>query len=103
MRTTWKLFNDKIKPLGFLISLVVLLFCSPVMSETTRSLSVEEKQFLNRFLNKKFWYGVYLEKEKFGHLYYDLYLDQKDQKEVIVYETATTEKTFMEEESIKNE
>ena len=62
----------KTKPLTFLISLAVLLFCSPAMSETTRSLSDEENQFLNRFLNKKFCYGLYLEKEKFGHLYYDL-------------------------------
>ena len=88
----------KAKPLTFLISLAVLLFCSPAMSETTRSLSDEENQFLNRFLNKKFWYGLYLEKEKFGHLYFDLYLDQK---EVIVFETAMTTKFSVEgEESI---
>ncbi len=91
----------KTKPLTFLISLAVLLFCSPAMSETTRSLSDEENQFLNRFLNKKFWYGLYFEREKFGHLYFDLYLDQKDQKEVVVFETATTSKASAEgEESI---
>jgi hypothetical protein len=87
--------------LTFLIYLTVLLFCSPAMSETTRSLSNEENQFLNHFLNKKFWYGVYLEKEKLGHLYYYLYLDQKDQKEVIAFETSTTIKISVDgEESI---
>ena len=94
----------KTKPLTFLISLAVLLFYAPAMSETMRSLSDEENQFLNRFLNKKFWYGVYLEREKFGHLYYDLYLDQKDQKEVVVFETAMTAKTSVEgEESVNKE
>ena len=92
------------KPLIFLLSLAVLLLCSPAMSETTRSLSDEENQFLNRFLNKKFWYGLYLEKEKFGYLYYDLYLDQKDQKEVVVFETVFTTKISVEgEESLNKE
>ena len=60
------------------------------VSETTRAFSGEGEQFINRFLNKKFWYGIYIENKKFGYMYHDLYYDQKDQKNVIVSETNMT-------------
>lgn len=68
---------------------------SPV-SETTRTFSGEGEQFVNNFLNKKFWYGIYAEDKKFGHMHYGFYSEQKDQKNVIVFETNTTIKAAAE-------
>ncbi|MBT6717343.1 MAG: hypothetical protein HOB18_06875 [Nitrospina sp.] len=82
---------------------VVLIGCSPEMSETTRpasktksTFSGEGEQYINRFLNKKFWYGLYIEGKKFGYMNYGFYSKQKDQKNVIVLETNTTANTAIE-------
>ena len=83
----------------FCCTVAVLLGCSQQVSETTRPVSEttrtfsdEGEQFINRFLNKKFWYGLYTEGKKFGYMYQDLYYDQKDQKNVVVFETNMTMK-----------
>ena len=71
-------------------TVAVLLGCSQQVSETTRPVSEttrtfsdEGEQFMNRFLNKKFWYGLYNEDKKFGYMHYGLYSEQKDQKNVL--------------------
>ena len=73
-------------------TVAALFGCSQQVSETTRTFSDEGEQFINRFLNKKFWYGLYTEGKKFGYMYQDLYYDQKDQKNVIVSEMNMTMK-----------
>ena len=62
------------------------------VSETTKAFSGEEEQFVNRFLNKKFWYGLYNEDKKFGYMHYGLYSEQKDKKNVLVFKTNMTTK-----------